>query len=523
MTTNRSFPPGAGWIPLTVAVAVVAVIAGLGFSPRYENKTIGIVGSATGQGGPVQPGAQANGGDGSGNDATSGGGSSGGGSVGGGKSSTGGGATGAIDCAHGKNGGNTATGVTQNSITIATTDVTSGVGRDFLGQAAHGMQAAVNQVNRAGGICGRHINLKPPVNDNWSRPDGQTDIENFIHEGDVFALVGEPDSEGLAGAIESGDIDNNQIPVVGTDGMLADQYEDPWVWPVAASTVSNMHIIVKYALDHGWAQSSKDFAIIYDTKYKFGSEGAIAFDQEVKRLAPDHGDVQGYSTNGGCQQQYCGISSDAGDYGSQKNLFNDSCEDSTTHKAKCSVVVLLLEPGPAETWWKDESHDTNWFQHLVGGEPLFDYSFASKCGGDCAGMVVWTGYRPVLQPFDAEPAVAAYKNALINECGQGCDTQNEFTEGAYLGTELFINACQMVAQQNLPLTRENLKKILDTQTFDLHMSMPLHYGTAATRIANTSMVAYSDNAAGSFNGWNYTLSNFIADPNPGADFPPRTW
>jgi ABC-type branched-subunit amino acid transport system substrate-binding protein len=522
MTTNRSFPPGAGWIPLTVAVAVVGVIAGLGFSPRYENKTIGIVGAAAGPRGPVQPGAQATDDAGGTVDTSSGGGSGGAGGAGGSGAGGGGGAaTSAIDCAHGKNGGDLGNGVTQNSITIATTDVTSGVGKDFLGQATHGMQASIDQLNRAGGICGRHINLKPPVNDGWSRPDGQHDIEGFLHEGDVFALVGEPDSEGLAGAIESGDIDNAQIPVVGTDGMLADQYEDPWVWPVASSTVTNMHVIVKYALDHGWAQSSKDFAIIYDTKYKFGSEGAVAFDQEVKRLASDHSDVPGYSTNGGCQGQYCGISSDAGDYQSEKNQLNGKCEDSS-NKPICKVVVMLLEPGPAETWWKDESHDTNWFQHLVGGEPLFDYSFASKCGGDCAGMVVWTGYHPVLQPFDAEAAVAAYKNALLSEC-PSCDTQNEFTEGAYLGTQLFINACEAVATKNLPLTRDNLKAVLDAQTFDLHLSMPLHFGTAATRIANTSMVAYSDNAAGSFNGWNYTLSGFVADPNTGADFPPRTW
>jgi ABC-type branched-subunit amino acid transport system substrate-binding protein len=520
MTTKRSFPPGAGWLPLTVAVAVVGVIAGLGFTPRFENKTVGVVGTTAGPNTtalPGQPtpdsGSQDNTGA---TDITGGGGTS---AHGGGPQAV---QAGAIDCAHGRNGGNITGGVTKDTITIATTDVTSGVGKDFLGQATHGMQAAIDQINRAGGICGRHINLKPPVNDGWSRRDGQNDIEGFIHEGDVFALVGEPDSEGLAGAIESGDIDNARIPVVGTDGMLADQYEDPWVWPVAASTVSNMHIVVKYALDHGWAQNAKDFAIIYDTKYKFGSEGATAFDQEVKRLSSDHGDIPGYSTNGGCQQQYCGISSEAGDYQSEKNQFNGVCEDPQTHKPTCKVVVMLLEPGPAETWWKDESHDTNWFGHLVGGEPLFDYSFASKCGGDCAGMVVWTGYRPVLQPFDSESAVAGYKNALLAEC-PSCDTQNEFTQGAYLGTQLFIAACQAVAAKNQPLTRDNLKAVLDTQTFDLHLSMPLHYGTSGTRIANTSMVAYSDNAAGSFNGWNYTLSDFVRDPHPGADFPPRSW
>jgi hypothetical protein len=31
------------------------------------------------------------------------------------------------------------------------------------------------------------------------------------------------------------------------------------------------------------------------------------------------------------------------------------------------------------------------------------------------------------------------------------------------------------------------------------------------------MAAYSDNALGSFNGWNYLETGFLDDPRPGAD------
>jgi ABC-type branched-subunit amino acid transport system substrate-binding protein len=515
---SKSFPPGGGWIALTVAVIAATVVSGFAFMPRFENRTVGVItGDQHGKGPLSTSGAGPDIGGGSdvGTDTTTGGVGTG---PSGGHQATAAKA-GDIDCAHSRNGGNTATGVSKDTITIATTDVTSGVGRDFLGEATRGMKAAINQVNRAGGICGRRINLLPPVNSGWSRTEGQHDIENFIH-GDVFALVGEPDSEGLAGAIDSGAIDNAGMPVVGTDGMLADQYQSPWVWPVAASTVSNMHIVVKYAMEHGWAQNANDFAIIYDTRYKFGREGANAFDQEVKRLSTDHADIPGFSSNGGCQQQFCGISSDAGDYSSEKNQFNGVCEDSKAQKPICKVVVMLLEPGPAQRWWTDESHDHNWYVHLVGGEPLFDNGFASKCQGDCAGMVVWTGYRPVISPFDAESAVATYKNDLLAEC-PNCDVQNEFTQGAYLGTRLFIAACQKLADRNVPLTRETLRTTLNGETFDLKLSKPLRYGTGATHIANDSMVAYADNAAGSFNGWTYTNSDFVADPHPGADFPAR--
>jgi hypothetical protein len=32
------------------------------------------------------------------------------------------------------------------------------------------------------------------------------------------------------------------------------------------------------------------------------------------------------------------------------------------------------------------------------------------------------------------------------------------------------------------------------------------------------MAAYSDNSSGSFNGWTYASTGFIADPDPGKDF-----
>jgi ABC-type branched-subunit amino acid transport system substrate-binding protein len=508
MSSSRSFPPGAGWIPLTVAVAVIAVASGIAFSPRYENTTVGVVqpqASGAPRVGP-QASASANQGDGqtadpnrpqqkqdkSGVLAPSSG----------------------IDCKHGQNGGPTAPGVTKDTITVATTDVTSGVGADFLKEATVGMQVAIDQLNASGGICGRHINLKAPVNSGWSRTQGRNDIDGFIQEGDVFALVAEPDSEGLAGAIDSGIIDNANMPVVGTDGMLSDQYQDRWVWPVATSTVANMHIAVKYAIDRGWAKNSSDFAIIYDTRYKFGAEGAAAFDHEVKNLSADHGDVPGYPS-AGCSNQYCGVSSDAQDYTSEKNAFNGVCE------SKCKVVVLLLEPSPAEKWWTDEGDDTGWFQHLVGGEPLFEKKFAESCKGHCNQMTVWTGYHPVLQPFDAEAAVNTYKNGLLSAC-PNCDTQNQFTEGAYLGTQLFIAACRQLADSNVRLTRQTLHDVLNSTAYSLGLSMPLQYHDVLPRVANVAMAAYADNSGQTFNSWIYTNSGFVNDPQPGVDIEARS-
>jgi ABC-type branched-subunit amino acid transport system substrate-binding protein len=516
VTGQRQFPPGVGWIPVTIAVVAALVASTVAIIPQFRTRVVG-----TGDAGQAVAGGPAtdNGGGpatGPGVDSATGGsgshfvagtrgsqGSAGTGSRAGAPgSSPGGGRAGAATaCAAGQNGGNTAPGVSASEIDIATTDVTTGVGSGFLGEATQGMQAALNEVNSQGGICGRRVVLTAR-NDGWNQTAGQQIIQGFVNS-NIFALVGEPDSEGLYAAVKSGTIDHAQIPVVGTDGMLSSQYYDQYIWPVAASTVSNMHIIAQYAVSTLHANS---FGIVYDTKYKFGAEGAAAFAQEVKRL----GHSIGGAGSPGCTNQYCGVSSDSTSYSTEIKAFNSAC-------APCDVVVMLLEPAPMVTWMQGESGDTGWYRHLMGGEPLFDDNLGSTCGQSCNGMMVWTGYHPAIQPFDSEAAVSRFAHSLKAQCSS-CDTHNEFTEGAYLGTRLFIAACQKVGPN---LTRPALQQALASSTFDLGLSSgPLQFPSAFPRVANTHMAAFSDNASGSFNGWNYDSTGFLGDPAPTQDYQP---
>lgn len=510
MSENRKFPPGIGWVPLAIAIGVATIVSIAAIVPQFETKTIGTA-AAPGQqvvgGGPAQslapgqtPGPTgqyvgSNGRPGS----TAG--------PGGGALLTGG------KCGPGHNGGNTAPGVTDTEIRITTTQVTTGVGAGFLGEAVQGMKAALQEFNvetNGAGICGRRIVLNPePVNDGWDRTTGQRYIESYISSGNVFALVGEPDSEGLSGAIDSQDIDRAGIPVVGTDGMLKDQYHSPWVYPVAASTVTNMHIIVQYAIK---SLKAKSFGIVFDQHYKFGQEGAQAFANEIKRLGgPDI--TQGGSGN--CSTGYCPIQSSdenggGGGYDSQIQAFNQACKP-------CDVVVMLLEPKPMEDWMTGEGDFKGWYTHLMGGEPLFDYKFGTSCGDACKDMTVWTGYKPNIAPFDGEPAVYKYAHALQSQCNS-CDSHNEFTEGAYLGTRLFIAAVQKVADEGELLTRDNLKRALDTMSFDSGLTaQPIRFG-GLPHLANGSMAAYTDNSSGTFNGFTYRSDiGFLQDPAPGSD------
>lgn len=498
-TRKGAFPPPLGWIPVLVALLLVTIASVAAFVPQYGNhQIVGL--STTGQGG--------GGGGGGGTAGTAGtqgttsvtGGKSGGlAGPGGNGTATSAKTTG--DCAHGKNAGATDTGVTATSIHIATTDVTTGIGSGFLGQAVSGMKAAIDAQNRAGGICGRQISLES-INDNWDRTSGSSDISGFINSGNVFALVGEPDSEGLDAAWLSGMIDKAGIPVVGTDGMLSSQYKDPWIWPVAASTVTNMHVIAQYAHDH---YNAHKVGIVFDSVYKFGSEGAGAFASELKRV---NGST--LQMGGTCAQGYCGVQPSSDDYSSQIHDFNSYC----VGPPKCDVVVMLLEPKPMLTWMQgEESCNCSWYSTLMGGEPLFDDSFAGSCGQDCANIVVWSGYKPDVVPFDGEPAVYTFAHELQAVCAN-CDSHNEFTEGAYLGTKLFIAACEKVGST---LTRAALRAELDSDTFDLGLSQPLRYGSGLPHLANSSMVAYSANISGTFNGWSYLSTGFLKDPSPGQD------
>src|SRR5205085_11795586 len=115
-------------------------------------------------------------------------------------------------------------------------------------------------------------------------------IQNYI-QACYFALAVNPSSEGLDAAVKNGTIDNAGMPVVGTDGMLISQYRWPessntpglaeWDWPVATSTVSTMHIIAEFGKNH---YGAKSFGLVYDTDYKLGPEGALAFKKHLEAL-----------------------------------------------------------------------------------------------------------------------------------------------------------------------------------------------------------------------------------------------
>jgi ABC-type branched-subunit amino acid transport system substrate-binding protein len=405
-------------------------------------------------------------------------------------------------CAAGHNGGSTDVGVTATSIKLAATIVTDGPGASFLAPEQIGLQAVVNNTNRAGGICGRRLSLILN-NDSWVAATGEQYIQNFVEGDQVFALASS-DSEGLRAA--NSYIEQHKVPVVGTDGMLIQQYQNPWIWPVATSTISTMHVMAKNAYDRG----ARRFSIVFDDEYHFGVEGAFAFDQAVKRLTGS--DIPSFDPSlKTCQGRFCGIEPGQSSYASPAQTFNNACYQSSQQGGTCQFAAYLLEPDTALSYVQ-ASRPSSPTIGEGAAQPLFTYDFADNCKSFCNNWWVWTGYNPPIGADAGLAGVARYVQDVQRESGSA-DTLNQFLEGGYDGMLLFVAALQKVGAD---LTRVNLKAALDSMTFNSGLSAPLTW-SPGNHFANTGARAFVIRYSDHFNGFADAQTGFVHDPWVGQD------
>jgi branched-chain amino acid transport system substrate-binding protein len=407
-------------------------------------------------------------------------------------------------CNASNNGGKTDRGVSATSIKLGATVVQSGIGASFLGPVRVALNAVKNDVNRSGGICGRMLELKL-VDDGWDANRGFQFIQNLVQSDNVFALAVNPSSEGVRVASIGGYFGKTRTPVVGSDGMLNDQYLDPWVWPIAASTVSSMHVMAHDACKR---LGKKSFSIVFDNKYHFGVEGAFAFNAAVKRCTGK--DIPGYfnpRTGGGCSARFCAITAGQTSYDTENKAWNDACFGGTGSD-KCDFVALLLEPNEAVNFLRNGTQ----IEITKGmAQTLFNRDFASRCGSICDDAMVWTGYFPPIEQFAALPAVRTYVSTVRGE-SPDVDVTNQFLEGGYAGMRLLVDALKRVGPD---LTRDRLKATLDSMDLDLGLTTPLRW-RPGNHLANASMRAFAIQYKGGFNGFR-SVTGWIRDPYLGLD------
>jgi ABC-type branched-subunit amino acid transport system substrate-binding protein len=405
-------------------------------------------------------------------------------------------------CNSSNNGGSTDRGVSATSIKLGATVVTSGIGATLLGPVSTAMRAVADQVNESGGICGRHLDLKLK-DDAWKRELGYEYIRNLVEGDKVFALAVNPSSEGLTLASENKYLAKTKTPVVGSDGMLISQYTDPWIWPVAASTVSTAHIM---AYDACSRLGAKNFGIVFDSKYKFGREGAFAFNAAVKRCTGH--DIDGYNPSlSGCTGRFCAIEAGKPSYDNDNHTFDTACFPQLGGNV-CDYVAFLLEPNEAVNFLRPGLS-----QHPKAGlaQTLFTRDFARRCGSICDSWNVWTGYNPPIEEFAGLPAVKDYVATVHRKDGD-IDVTNQFLEGGYAGMQLLVEALKRVGPN---LTRDRLVAALNSMDLNLGLTTPLRW-RADSHYANVAMQAFSINYKGGFNGFSNTTS-WVKDPYVGQD------
>lgn len=396
-----------------------------------------------------------------------------------------------LACLPGKNGGRTDIGVSATKIKLATTAVLDGPAASLLRYSPTGMKAVIDQVNAGGGICGRRLSLQV-VNDSFRADLGHQYIRNFLDaKSDIFALPVVPSAEGLSSAIQAEDISKAGMPVVGTDGMRIEQYQDPYVWPVASATVSTMRIIAKYAFE---VKKARSFAIIWDGKYKFGVEGADAFKAQVAAL-------------GGKITADVKLDPDQPSYASEVAEFNS---DRQCGNSACDAMVMLLLPDTAKNWLSRDPQMGRVYS--AGAQTLFTEKFAQDCVAaikyECNSFAIWTGYNPPIGSYATLPGVAKYVND-VKTINPGLDVKNQFLEGAYFGMSLFVEAIKKVGPN---LRRDELKKVLDAMDLNTDISSNLSWRpgkhSANVRARSFSVVA----GGGSFQGWADEGTGWRLDP-----------
>jgi ABC-type branched-subunit amino acid transport system substrate-binding protein len=401
------------------------------------------------------------------------------------------------------NGGSTDRGVTATSIKLGATVVQGGIGASFLGPVRYGLKGVADKVNKAGGICGRRLDLKL-LDDNWDPNLGFQYIQNLVQDEKVFALAVNPSSEGLRIASGQKYFARTQTPVVGSDGMLNDQYQDPWVWPIAASTVSTMHIMASDACNRLHKQH---FSIVFDSKYHFGVEGAYAFNAAVKRCTGS--DIPGYTDprkgTGGCTSRFCAISAGQTSYDTDNKTYNDQC---FKNGVTCDFLALLLEPNEATNFLRNGT-DIQVDKGMA--QTLFTRDFAAHCGTICDGALIWTGYNPPIEEFATLPAVKDYVET-VRAASRDADVLNQFLEGGYAGMTLLVNALKQVGPN---LTRQRLAAVLDATDFSGGLTTPLKW-RPGNHFANAAMQAFAIEYKGSFNGFRSVVP-WVRDPYLGMD------
>jgi branched-chain amino acid transport system substrate-binding protein len=154
-----------------------------------------------------------------------------------------------------------------------------------------GVKLAIEEINAAGGIIGRHIDLI--VEDNASTNPGTVlAYSKLVGEGKIAAVIGPLRSTQVQAA--SPTIAAAKVPafIGGSDPSLT-RVNNPWIFRIRPNDLFSSKVMAEYAVK---VLKGKKIAIIHSTD-TFGAGGKNALVEALKVLGVEPVTIQGYTNN----------------------------------------------------------------------------------------------------------------------------------------------------------------------------------------------------------------------------------
>jgi len=154
-----------------------------------------------------------------------------------------------------------------------------------------GVKLATDEVNAAGGVMGRQIELK--VEDNGSTNPGTVlAYSKLVGEGNLAAVIGPLRSTQVQAA--SPTIAAAKVPafIGGSDPSLT-RVNNPWIFRVRPNDLFSSKVMAEYAVK---VLKGKKIAIVHSTD-TFGAGGKNALVEALKALGVEPVIIQGYTNN----------------------------------------------------------------------------------------------------------------------------------------------------------------------------------------------------------------------------------
>lgn len=303
--------------------------------------------------------------------------------------------------------------------------------------------------NNAGGICGRAVELVPVV-----------DYTNI--PADVVGVLGLPLDAALETAISDRRFESVGLPVVGGDGLSAAQHASPVVYPVGTSAAA----LARMAARHGWEQTARRFAVVYDSTRPFGREAAMALADYVTQA-------------GGTMKASIGLDPAAAADNAKSEEFSRACANGA-----CDIVFLALLPETAATWLMANPHAPRLGTAAL--PTVMTSGFADACFATstnrCNSVTAWTGFIP---PFGRHAgnveAIHAWSTAWADQRGSA------MIEATVVSTRVLLEA---LVESGPAVTRARLRQTLDQLVFVSQVTSPLRWPARGPRIGNPTAQAW---------------------------------